>query len=142
VLHTGSCSRRKARWEVECEQQGAYDDRGAASRAAGQRGDLGTRPPSGGATQEKEGRQHWPGRHEGGKRAQGMRDEGSDRFCRGSVTWLGHAQNGGTSGWDSSLSPDCLQKKRDWADQRVPQFSEQREEGRDKERRKRPRVEI
>jgi hypothetical protein len=41
-----------------------------------------------------------------------------------------------------SLSPDCPQEKQDWADQKVPQFSEQREEGRGKERRKRPRVET
>jgi hypothetical protein len=46
--------------------------------------------------------------------------------------WAAHAQNGGASGWDSSLSPDCPRENQDWADQQSPQISEQREEGRGK----------
>jgi hypothetical protein len=38
------------------------------------------------------------------------------------------------------FEPRLPMGERDWADQRVPQFSEQGEEGRGKERRKRPRV--
>jgi hypothetical protein len=71
----------------------------------------------------------------------------SSRERRGSVlgtlAWCAtHAQNGSSSGWDSFLGLDCPWERRDRANQQAPQVSEQREEGRGKGRRKRPRVET
>jgi hypothetical protein len=77
-----------------------------------------------------------------GRRARAGGDAGKQcaqlRFVGvGNPAWRAtHAQNISASGWDSSLSPDCPQEKRDWADQRALQISKQREGGISKGKRK------